>query len=98
MDVPSQRREAFDKQILHGARSTHVVLCFNKSGRAEPTKEAFDSISFVAERLTKPHLFISGGRAEQSTKMQFGIRFCRWRTVQQICVESNVRESGRAEI
>jgi hypothetical protein len=65
-------KKLFEIGNLCGARSTHVVLCFNKSGRAEPTKEAFDSISFVAKRPTEPHLFISGGRAEQSTKV---IRF-----------------------
>ena len=38
-------------------------------GRAEPTKEACDSISFVAERPIEPYLFISSGRAEQATKV-----------------------------
>ena len=38
--------------------------------RAEPTKEAFDSISFVAERPTESHLFLSGGRAEPMEKQK----------------------------
>ena len=36
----------------------------SNGGRAEPKKEAFVGISFVAKRPTEPHLFISGGRAE----------------------------------
>ena len=52
------------KRIFNGARSTLVESNIIESGRAEPTKEAFDSISFVAERPTEPYLFISGGRAE----------------------------------
>ena len=49
----------FMAQVHHGVDE----ICSN-GGRAEPTKEAFDSISFAAKRATEPHLFISGGRAE----------------------------------
>jgi hypothetical protein len=43
--------------------------------RAEPTKEAFYSISFVAERPTEPYLFISGGRAEPMKKAKRSVFF-----------------------
>ena len=36
----------------------------SNGGRAEPTKEAFDSIYFVAKRPTELDKIISGGRAE----------------------------------
>ena len=40
------------KQILHGTRSTPVVLCFNKSGRAEPTKKLFRISNLCDARTT----------------------------------------------
>ena len=49
-------------------RSNHVILCFNKSWRAEPTKEAFVRISFVSKRPTELPWIISGGRAEPMKK------------------------------
>ncbi len=53
----------FMAQVHHGFDDN----CSN-GGRAEPTKEAFVGISFVAERPTELYLFISGGRAEPMKK------------------------------
>ena len=57
-------KKLFEITNLCGARSTLVESNVGESGRAEPIKEAFVSISFAAKRPTELDEIISGGRAE----------------------------------